>query len=474
MSRKAVSLASWFYDVLSFVVLSCLFLSNVKSQGLRPPVATINLNYLRFDFITPGARASSLGGAFIGAAQDETAAAINPAGLTYLSSAGASLHQRNARKSFREPEGSPEFPNSKSEFSNTDFNQSMVSAFFPFKKLTVAIYHQVLLDSRFSFETQQFFTFSSVPTTRQLLGGLGNFPGKRTTVDVEMINDGLSIAYPVSNRLSLGVTGRTAILRFNLNEEKFLDVQIIDNRPPRGNSAETTFSLTTIDKVDVKLGFSAGIMYKLIKSKLYVGAVYHHNPTFNLNSHIFFPKVTVQSQTDTFTLDAFAPESTAFKLTIPDKFGTGLYYVVNKRLRFMFDLTRVTYSDLLSGNPRNISADDDVNPQTRVYEDPDGQPDLTISDITEIHAGIEYLFKIPRFGLIPIRFGVYSDPAHQIHATKNDPNLRRLFPKGDDRVHVTFGGGFVLNSFLKFDASIDLAKDRFEMLGSALLSVPFN
>lgn len=452
----------------------CLWWFPTVGLAQRPPVPAINLNYLRIEFITPGARASSVGGAFIGAAQDETAAAINPAGLTYLSGAGASLHQRNARKTFREPEGSPESPDLKSKFSNNDFNQSMVSAFIPLRGITIAIYHQVLLDSRFGFETQQFFTDSSPPTTRRLLGGLGNFSGKQVSLDLEMINDGVALGLPLSSRLSLGITGRTSILRFNLNEQTFLDTRISARNFPQGNSAETVYSLTTVDKVDVKVGFSAGLLYKLIKDRFFVGAVYHYNPKFNLNSEIFLPERVVQSATETLTLPALSPENTAFKLAIPDRFGVGLYYVLSKRFRVMFDVTRVTYSDLLNGNDRNIVNDDVFNPQTQRYEDPDNRPDLTVADVTEIHAGMEVLFKIPKFGLIPLRLGVYSDPGHQVHAISKEPDLRRLFPEGEDRTHVAFGAGFVLNSHLKFDVSLDFARDRFEVLGSALISVPFN
>src|SRR5262245_57678900 len=39
---------------------------------------------LQFDFINPGAKSLALGGAFVGVADDATAAFANPAGLTFL------------------------------------------------------------------------------------------------------------------------------------------------------------------------------------------------------------------------------------------------------------------------------------------------------------------------------------------------------------------------------------------------------
>src|SRR5690348_11505922 len=43
---------------------------------------------LQFDFQTPGARSMAMGGAFIGAADDASAAFTNPAGLAFLTAAG--------------------------------------------------------------------------------------------------------------------------------------------------------------------------------------------------------------------------------------------------------------------------------------------------------------------------------------------------------------------------------------------------
>lgn len=97
----------------------------------RPPVLPVDLRYFRVDFIIPGARPSSLGGAFIGAALDETASPINPAGLTYLTRPGASMHQRQSFFSFDEPEGQPDNLNRKKSFDSSIFNQNMVNLVFP-------------------------------------------------------------------------------------------------------------------------------------------------------------------------------------------------------------------------------------------------------------------------------------------------------------------------------------------------------
>ena len=457
--------------VCFLIFLVILIATSTFAQGSleRPPTVPINLSYFRIDFIQPGARPAGLGGAFIGAAQDETAAAINPAGLIYLKSAGASLHQRKARLRFKEPEGTPESEslNSTHNFHISNFDQSLVNVFLPVKKITLAIFRQVVFDARFNFETRQFLTTDSNTSTRFVLGGLGNFPGRKVDLDLEMVHDAFSIGYALSKRLSVGVAAKYSVLNFKLNEQLFLDPQVENGQAPRDNGAEIAYSITTVDDREAELSFTLGLMAKLMVDKLFLGAVWNLNPTFNLESDLILPeyKLTVEN------LSAESRSNNQFKLSVPDSYGFGLYYIANHRLRLTFDVVRIEYSDLLSGNDLNVVADDQPNAQG-IFVDPDGQNDLTLDDAIEIHAGAEWLFKVPKLGLMPLRFGVFTNPGHRIHPISPNPDMRRLFPEAEDRVHFTFGLGVVLTSNLKFDGGIIVSPDGFEISGSTLLTVP--
>ncbi|MCG8603822.1 outer membrane protein transport protein [bacterium] len=451
-------------------ILALTFLLRIlPARAQRPPVVPINLSNLRVDFIQVSARPAALGGAFIGAAQDETAAPINPAGLTYLTSVGVSLHQRRGQFRFSEPQRSPQNPDAKKKFSATNFDQSMVSVFVPAKPIFLSSFRQVSFDSRFNFETEQFLTIEPPLTTEQTLGGAGNFPGREVDLDLQMVSDAISIGFELSRRVSIGFTAKISVLDFNLNEKTFLDPDIQAGETPDGNLAETTYSISTVDHRSAEPGFTVGLMSKLWKDKLFLGAVYHANPAFSLKSATFLPEFRTMSQ----TLTTLSHEQ-SFKFSVPDVYGFGLYYItVANRLRFTFDWVRVEYSDLLKGNNRNAVADDILNEQTGRYTDPDGQPDLTIDDATELHFGVEYLYKSRQFGLIPLRFGFFTNPGHRIYSSSNDPNMRRLFPKAKDRLHFTMGLGLVLTSHLKFDASLDVSSEGFSVIASTLLSIPF-
>ena len=469
MKKGAHTLGFTFISILAVVFLIIPDLS--FSQ--RPPVPAINLSYFRVDFVQAGARSAALGSAFIGAAQDETAAPINPAGLTYLKSAGASLHQRVANLDFEEPEGAVAAANRKTGFRSHIFDQNLVVVFFPIKRFTFATLHQVGFDNRFTFETQQFITTESLTTTRQLLGGLGNFPGRKVDLNLRLVNDGFSVGYRVNKRLSLGVTGKISVLNIRLNEQTFLDPNVVGGRLLGENRPENTYSITTIDERVTDPSFSFGLMSKIILDKLFVGAVLNLNPSFGLNSNIFLPEYKIGTQN--FPAESAKSE---FKFSVPNSVGFGLYYVPKSSIRFTFDIVRVQYSDLINDNDLNIVADDELNPETGLYEDPDGRPDLTIDDVTEFHAGIEFLvrpktsFVAKRFSLIPIRIGVHTNPGHRIYATGKNPDLKRLFPKAKDRVHYSFGSGFLLNSYLKFDASITISADSFVFIASTLIALP--
>jgi len=445
-----------------------IVLSFGTGYAQRPPTPAINLNYLRIDFIQPGARPAGLGGAFIAAAQDEMAAPINPAGLTYLKSAGASLHQRHVRTEFDEPQGNVRFPDRKADFETISFDQTMAGIFVPLKRVTFAAFRNVAFDSRFNFETTQFLTTPEPLTTRQIVGGLGNFPGRRVDLDLEMVNDGISAALKINRRLSVGVTGKISVLNFRLNEQAFLDPQIGVTGTSRGNLPETTYSITTIDERDVQTSFSFGFISNVIMDKLFLGGVVNLNPTFNMETNIFLPAYEI----DGLTLPATTSEDRGFRMGVPDTYGFGLYYLAHNRMRFSFDLQQIEYTDLLVGNDLNIASDDEID-ETGVFVDPDGRPDLTIDDATQVHFGIEYLLKVPELGLIPFRFGIHTEPGHRIYATGNDPDKRRLFPKQKNKTHFSFGLGVVFSSHIKFDGSADISDRGLELFGSTLVSIPF-
>src|ERR1700686_4842502 len=83
-----------------FLSMRKLFLFAAISLALALPLAAQNtdiesLSGLQFNFGNPGARSLAMGGAFLGLADDASAAEANPAGLTILRKPEISLEGRN-------------------------------------------------------------------------------------------------------------------------------------------------------------------------------------------------------------------------------------------------------------------------------------------------------------------------------------------------------------------------------------------
>src|SRR5687768_17014978 len=79
-------------------IRQCVFASVALLWPAGPAAAQSSLQVpIQFDFLNPSARSLALGSAFVGLADDATAALVNPAGLTALTRKEVSLEGRYRR-----------------------------------------------------------------------------------------------------------------------------------------------------------------------------------------------------------------------------------------------------------------------------------------------------------------------------------------------------------------------------------------
>ena len=88
------------------------------SSPARALVEDTDVQTMDFRFNNPGARANALGGAFIGVADDATAAYTNPAGLTVLTQPEMSLEFKYTNNTNRVYEKNM----SSNSFNTTDYD----------------------------------------------------------------------------------------------------------------------------------------------------------------------------------------------------------------------------------------------------------------------------------------------------------------------------------------------------------------
>src|SRR5215212_11961055 len=119
------------------------------------PIAAQNtdiesLSGLQFNFGNPGARSLGMGGAFLGLADDASAAEANPAGLTILRKPEVSIELRNYEEQqiFSTSGTFPDVVRTPFTHYSNRVNVSFASAVFPVKKFTFGAYYHEPLNNK--------------------------------------------------------------------------------------------------------------------------------------------------------------------------------------------------------------------------------------------------------------------------------------------------------------------------------------
>jgi long-chain fatty acid transport protein len=243
----------------------------------------------QFNFATPGARANAMGRAFIGLADDATAAETNPAGLVILTKPEVSFEYKNTSYSilrFRSLEDSGESVNT----------PSYLSVVYPQGSWRFAFFRQVFLDYKESFALEAF----SPPGTNI------SFPPAAVSGDFQGVNYGGAVAYQFSTKFLIGGSAKLS----------HLDLE----------TARTLPFVASLDEGDSGFSMTLGTLFNP-NGKVSVGAVYERNAEFDFVKNQFgvdFP----------------------FTVKIPDRFGLGVAIRPTSQFTIVSDLDFIQYSQL--------------------------------------------------------------------------------------------------------------------------------
>ena len=431
--------------LLAAVAVAALFVPGYSGAQEAPPA-------LEFSFSNPGARSMALGGAFVALADDATAAFANPAGLVQLSRPEVSLELRRRKYSTPYTEGGrasgaptgwgiDTVDGIRTGLSKeTTSGLSFLSFVYPGKKWSLALYRHQLADFLVRTEINGLF---GIPPE----GGTRRYEDQRLVTELDIVGTGLSGAYKVSDRLSLGF----GLSYFSGRLENQGAVYVVDIWPDTFWERNSFFpdrkwatSSFVVDDTDV--GFNVGVLWQFAESWR-LGAVYRQGPRFRyelvnragpLND---LPEGTV--------LESVTDRSIAF----PDVWGLGVAYRSTKgNLTIGFEWDRVEYSIIAK------TLDSPVVDASQV----------TIDDANELHFGVEYVFLETR-PLIAIRGGIWYDPDHRFRYLEDDPFSQALYRQGGDILHVTAGVGIAFKAF-QIDLSADLSQTSDVVALSAIYS----
>src|SRR5262245_43065913 len=191
-----------YWRVLAVLCL-CFVLSNVDVFAITDEEIFRNF---QFSFVNPGARSGAMGGAFIGLADDATAAEANPAGLTILTKPEVSLEYRNSQfdegrlNSFQvfSPPGVDLFVETSNAIDDQN-RPSFLSVVFPSESWTFGFSRQEVLKQDVQIVEDILFPQTDLGLIRVIADGSSN---------QEIVNWNFAVAAKLGESFSLGVTLR--------------------------------------------------------------------------------------------------------------------------------------------------------------------------------------------------------------------------------------------------------------------------
>ncbi|MGH7596630.1 MAG: hypothetical protein ACREOI_09770 [bacterium] len=449
-------------------------------QTPRPPTPQFSFMQLRLAPTIPAARPASLGGAFIGIADDATAAAINPAGVSFLLRPEISLSHAIGQQARDYPIGGVGGGVNEFRDHNPIFDQTLVNIAYPQWGFTFALYRQLAFHADFDFTRHQFLTFAPERplTLHEQLGASGNFSGLISNFSAQVIHNAFVAAKTLHRRLRLGFSVAATQCRLQLHESHYFDPNLWLQKnftsaevAIGGNRAESLYRLYDLELNDFKMTWTAGILLEL-DPNLTLGMVYQHLPRFKAINRITLPAYTLPDRTpadgqrDEIN---FAPEIklVPFKLDLPDHFGAGLAWKPTGNTLVAFDAVVYRNHSLLRDLSLDLPQDDKpANGSSDI--DPDGRNDVAAKDFLSLRGGIEYRLKKSAL-ILPLRAGFYLEPSFALHAVSPDKNLQIEYPDESPRLHFTWGMGIIFKN-ARFEVSSDLSSTLIEGLGSAVMS----
>jgi long-subunit fatty acid transport protein len=382
--------------------------------GAQEDLGSIGPTPLEYSFAPPGARSLAMGASFLGLADDATAAASNPAGLTILTRPEVSAH-------FRYSSFDLEAPNTVTGIGTGTFTDqvgspSFFSFVYPWKSVSVSAYYQRSSD----FRSHSFFEGLSLSTGDELL----RYDEVNTKYRLEIF--GAAVAFKLGSKVAIGGSLQASQVSLESLGRFTFPVSVV-NYLFQGTLAP--------DVSGAELTWNAGVLFTPVP-KVSLGAVYKKGAKTEFTQDF---QITLSNGLE--TIESGAPVPTVVPINVPDVFGGGLALRPTESFTVLVDVVRIKYSQAsLSPEQSNIYQTFGFGGDNGAYE--------ALTDKTEFHLGAEYTWAGGSDWIFALRAGYYSDPDHD-------------GIKGIDsgQHHATLGGGVVIKNRLQVDVAGNFAKN---------------
>jgi long-subunit fatty acid transport protein len=377
----------------------CAALFGYAAPALALTDAESNIT-LPFSLSSPGALSMGMGGAFLGLADDATAAFTNPAGLTQLQEMEISIEGRHVNYSApflaggsASVAGFDSATLQSIDAQNSINNLSFLSFVFPYERWRFAAFRHELLhyDNTFAGNLQPTLLDFGDP------GILDIYPTANSQ-SLKIVDYGVSAAVKINDGVSLGAGVSYYRFKIATADVRFSDVTYFTN-PGVPLSAQVQSGS------DNDIGVNLGAHFTLTE-QWSLGLAYRQGPKFNYQARgAALATVAFGGSTATAT-PLSSPEilidlnKVGFK--VPDVYGAGLSWHPNDAWRVNFDVDEIMYSQLT----QNLQS---------LYGTIYTGNTFKIKNAAELHLGAEYTF-LQMSHPINVRAGVWRDPRHSIVA----------------------------------------------------------
>lgn len=434
--------------------LSLLLALAIAATSAPPALAQTNERLyegLDFRFVTPGARAVGMGATFVGLADDATAAASNPAGLSNLQRPEFSLEgiATNVTQTYLVSSRYPCASGCQAfgTFGNTAVLPSFGSFAVPVGRLSIAGFFNTeqSIDRDFQLSTR---SYAPIATPAGELPRFGQ-TAENGHVSASVRNFGVGGAWVVNSRVSLGaslVVSHLDLDSYGINAPGSTGSPSACPHAPDRSESDTSASVN---------GPSA-FLGALVKpfSRLSVGVAYYGGVRFPMTTRVcgtFATATEVNGQ----HVDVMLPTD----YTVPSRMAIGAAVKVTREFTVLGEVARVNYSAQLSPNFQVVDFRYDtssgLSPNNYYYD-----------DVNEYHGGVEYK-RIVGAHVVAARAGVFTDPSHSLKFRPNALN-------GDDtaeyyefdvnsptgtRFGKTVGAGMTFGNALQVDGAFSFLTD---------------
>ncbi len=470
--RGVRSGARWLSWVLAAYLLSAFLLSAFLLSAAHAQTNDEAFGELRFNLEAPGARSLAMGGAFVGLADDATAAFANPAGLLWLMEPEVSLEGRFSRARTRFLDGG----RIECEPSGIGLDTADRPLFSEFEDESVALgflsYARPARSRRWAFSV-----FAHQPATVDLaVRSEGAFNGEVRVrpdgsvtsariapilgaVDIDIRSLGVALALRAREGLWLGMALARHEMTLTASTRRFDPRLEGDGFGPSQYSPESEFLRREATGDDHDLTLTAGVLWRPGDGDMTLGLVYRRGAEFAMSSRFTWGPLAVALGGDDPEEAAALSGATGFRT--PSVLGLGVSWRASDRFLVSVELDRVEFSRLEPRRNVLLSV---------LRRDGVELADFRVEDVLEPRLGFEYVFLSPSPVSLAVRWGAWLEPDHGLRfegPTEGNEDLMARFRGGDEALHGTLGLGVVWGGGRR---QVDLAVDVAETGEVATLS----